>query len=96
MPRRVPARFEVEGAARPVEGEQGEAGHDGGQREGQVDDRADERLAPEVVTHQHEGDGQAGDGVDDGHQEGGDERQLEGGHRLGRGDRRPEGAPAVG
>ena len=27
----------------------------------------DERLAPEVVAHEHPGDGEAGDGVDHGH-----------------------------
>ena len=88
-------QVDVEGAARPVEGEQREAGHDRGQREGQVDERADEGLALEVVAHEHERDGEAGDGVDDGDDQGGDERQLEGGDRLGRGDGLPEGAPAV-
>ncbi len=43
----------------------------------------DQRLAPEVVAHEHEGDGQAGNGVDDRHDGRHGQRQFEGGHRLG-------------
>ena len=56
----------VEGAVGAVEGEQGQAGHHGGQGEREVDERTEEGLAPEVVAHEHAGDDQPGDRVDDG------------------------------
>ena len=64
MPHPGVGHVEVEGAVRPVEGEQGEAGHDGGQGERQVDDGVDGGLAPEVVPHQHPGDDQSGHRVE--------------------------------
>ncbi len=41
------------------------------------------RLPDELVAHQDPGDGQAGEGVDHRHEHRADERQLEGGQRLG-------------
>ncbi len=50
----------------------------------------EQALAPEVVAHEHEGDGEAGDGVDDGHDGRRRQRQLERGHGLGLGDGAPK------
>ena len=88
-------QVDVQRAVDAVEREQREAGHHGRQREGQVDHGAHERLAAEVVPHQHAGDGQAGDGVDHRHNGGEGQRELERGHgqRVGHGG--PERAPAA-
>ena len=87
-------QVDVEGAAGAVEREQGQPGHDGRQREGEIDDGAHDRLAPEVVTNEHPCDGEPGDGVDEGDDQRGTEGELERRHRLGLGDGRPEAAPA--
>ena len=49
----------------PYSVEQRQAGHDRGQREGQVDEAVDDRLAGEVVTHQDPRDERAHHGVDE-------------------------------
>ncbi len=75
---------QVERAVGPVEAEQGEAGHDRRQGEGQVDDRARPAACRGTVTDEHPGDGQAGDGVDDGHAPASDSKvSFEGGHASG-------------
>ena len=55
---------DAERAVVAVEGEQGEAGDDRRQREGQVDDRVDDGLAGELVADQDPGDDRAEDRVD--------------------------------
>ena len=49
----------------PVERQQHQAGHDGGQGEGHVDDHLEDALAREVVAHQHPGDEGAHHHVDE-------------------------------
>ena len=68
-----PGQVDVQRAVDAVEREQREAGHHRRQREGEVDERTHERLAPEVVADQHPGDGQAGNGVDHRHNGGEDQ-----------------------
>ena len=60
---------DTEGALRPVQRQQRQAGHDGGQGEGQVDEGVDDGLAGEVVAHQDPGDERAHHDVDDHHHE---------------------------
>ena len=48
----------------PYEREQDDADDDRRQREGQVDERVDDRLAAEAVAHEHPGDERAGHRVD--------------------------------
>ena len=50
---------DADGALRPVQRQQHEAGHDRGQGEGDVDDHLEHPLAEELVTHQHPGDQRA-------------------------------------
>ena len=75
-------QVDVEGAVDPVQREQRQAGHDGRQREGQVDEGAQQSLAAEVVAHEHEGDGQARDRVDHRHDGGDGQRELQRRDRL--------------
>ena len=81
--------------ARAVEREHQEAGDDRRQRERQVDDRVDERLAAEVVAHEHPGDDRPEDGVRERDERGDGQRQLERGDRLRRGDPLPEAGRAL-
>ena len=55
----------------------------------------EQSLAAEVVAHEHEGDGQAGDRVDHRHDGGDGERQLQRGDRLRLGHGGPELGPAA-
>ncbi|SLH30128.1 Uncharacterised protein [Mycobacteroides abscessus subsp. abscessus] len=87
--------MDVDGALRAVEREQHDAGHDGRQREGQIDEGVDHALAGELVADQHPGDQRAHHHVDqrDHHRdEHGDAQRVQ---RRGGGDRVPEAAPAV-
>ena len=61
---RVYGEVEVERAARPVEGQQHEAGDDRRQGEGDVDEHLERPLAAEVVADEHPGDERAHHDVD--------------------------------
>ena len=80
---------------RAVQSEQGEAGDDGRQRKGQVDDRVHERLPAEVVANQDPGRDRAEHRVHHGDGDRGPNGELERSDGLGARDRVPEALRAV-
>jgi hypothetical protein len=94
---RHPGQREVDAdrAVLAPELDQDEAGDDRRQREGQVDDRVDDRLAGEAVTDEEPGDDRAEDGVDRHHDQRADQDQLERFERGRLGDLVPEVADAL-
>ena len=81
-------------AIRSVQRGQRDAGHGGGQGEGQVDHGIQQATAGKFIAHQHPGHQQAGDCIGQRGQEGGTERQLVRGDYLGVGGDVPERFPA--
>ena len=90
----------TDGAVRRVDRGHGNAGNGGGEREGQVHCGVDDAAAGEAVAHQHPGDEQAEDGVDQSRDQRGAEGQAKrrqnarvtrDGEEVGRADRgRPQ------
>ena len=93
---RVSAMWIPIGLSVPVERQQGEAGDDRRQREGQVDDRVDQALARELVADQDPGEDRAEDRVEDDDDQRADHGQFESRLRQRRGDLVPEGAEPAG